>query len=110
MQLHLTHFPKQKAGQELVLMMPSMLGPSGLRDWVDAVGALCAPSNGGDCANAKSARVRVLNYSAHKFLGKVFNPDISGEFDVRFSDGTKIEGTFTAKKQKSRQFSQAVCE
>jgi hypothetical protein len=110
MHVHLIHFPKQTPGRELVLMMPSMLGPTGVTDWVNAVGKLCTPSRGGDCSNAQSARVRVLNYSTHNFLGKVLSPHISGEFEVRFSDGTNIEGTFAAKEQKSKQFSKAVCE
>jgi hypothetical protein len=91
MRLHLVHFPKQKPGQELVLMMPSMLGPSGVTDWADAVGKLCSTSKRGDCSNAQGARVRVLNYSAHNFLGKVLSPHISGEFEVRFSDGTELK-------------------
>ena len=108
MHLHLVHFPKQKARQELVLMMPSMLGETGFTDWVDAVGKLCSKSKVDDCSNAQSAQVRVLSYSSHDLVGHVFSPRISGQFEVEFSDGTKIEGTFTAKER--RQSSQAVCE
>jgi hypothetical protein len=110
MHLHLVHFPKQKPGQELILKMPSMLGPSGVTDWADAVGKLCSTSERNDCSNAQSARVRVLNYSAHNSLGKVLSPHISGEFEVRFSDRMDIEGTFAAKEHKSKQSSQVVCE
>lgn len=110
MHLHLVHFPKQRPRQELVLMMPSMLGETGVADWVDAVGKLCSTSKGDDCSNAQSARVRVLSYSSHYFLGHVFNPRISGEFEVRFSDGRRIEGTFAAKERRLKQSSQVVCE
>jgi len=109
MHLHLVHFPKQRPKQELVLMMPSRLGPAfGVTDWVDAVGKLCSTGEGGDCSNAQNARVRVLSYSSHYFLGKVFNVHISGEFDVHFNDGTSNQGTFTAKER--RQSSRALCE
>jgi hypothetical protein len=57
MHLHLVHFPKQKPGQELVLMMPSMLGPSGVTDWADVVGSSAAHRN------AVTARMR----RAHEF-------------------------------------------
>lgn len=110
MHLHLVHFPNQKPGQELILMMPSMLGPTGVTDWVDAIGKLCSTSKRNSCSNAQRARVRVLHYSAHKFLGKLLSPHISGEFEVRFSDGTNIAGTFAAKEHKSKQSSRAVCE
>jgi len=108
MHLHLVHFPKQKARQELVLMMPSMLGETGFTDWVDAVGKLCSTSGGDDCSKAQSARVRVLSYSSHNLVGHVFSHVSRGQFEVEFRDGTKIEGRFTAKER--RQSSQAVCE
>ena len=79
-------------------MMPSMLGPTGITDWVNAVGKLCRTSNRDACSNAQSARVQVLTYSAHHFLGHMFSPRISGRFEVGFGDGTRIEGTFTAKQ------------
>jgi len=110
MHLHLIHFPKQRPGQELLLMMPSMLGPTGITDWVDAVGKLCSTSNRDACSNAQSARVRVLTYSAHHFLGHVFSLRISGRFEVGFSDGTSIEGTFAAKELRVKNSSQVICE
>jgi len=110
MHLHLVHFPKQRSGQELVLMMPSMLGPTGITDWVDAVGKLCSTFNRNACSNAQSARVQVLTYSAHHFLGHVSSPHISGKFKVGFRDGTSIDGTFAAKERRGKKSSQAVCE
>jgi hypothetical protein len=110
MRLHLTHFPKQKPGQELVIMIPSLLGPTGVTDWVDAVAKLCSTSGPISCSNAQRARVRVLNYSAHYFLGHVSRPRISGRFEVGLGDGTIIEGTFTAKARKLDQSSQVICE
>ena len=92
MQLHLTHFPKQRARQELVVMMPSVLGPSGFTDWVDAVAKLCTASDLTSCSDAQSARVRVLNYSQRRRR-------ISGRFEVKLRDGTIIEGTFTAEER-----------
>jgi hypothetical protein len=94
MELHLTRFPKQKSGQELVLMMPSRLGPSGVTDWVDAVGKLCSTSGTISCSNARRARVQVLNYSAHR----ASSPRTSGRFEVGLRDNSVIEGTFTAKE------------
>jgi len=92
MELHLTHFPKQKSGHELVIMMPSLLGPSGVTDWVDAVAKLCSTSGTISCSNAQRARVRVLNYS-------VRYARTSGRFEVGLRDGTVIEGSFTAKER-----------
>jgi hypothetical protein len=110
MHLHLVHFPKQRSGQELVLMMPSMLGPTGITDWMDAAGTLCSTLSRNACSNAQSARVRVLTYSAHHFLGHAFSPHISGEFKVGFSDGTSIDGTFAAKERSAKNSKQATCE
>jgi hypothetical protein len=110
MRLHLTRFPKQKPGQELVVMMPSLLGPTGVTAWVDAVAKLCITSDPVSCSNAQRARVRVLNYSARYFLGHVSRSRISGRFEVGLGDGTIIEGTFGAKARKLKQSSQVICE
>jgi hypothetical protein len=73
-------------------MMPSVLGPSGFTDWVDAVAKLCTASDLTSCSDAQSARVRVLNYSQRRRR-------ISGRFEVKLRDGTIIEGTFTAEER-----------
>jgi len=91
-------------------MMPSMLGPTGVTDWVDAVGKLCSTSNPDACSNAQSARVQVLSYSAHHYLGHAFSPRISGRFEVRFKDGTSIEGTFAAKERRLKHQTEVMCE
>jgi hypothetical protein len=110
MHLYLTHFPKQRSGQELVVLMPSQLGPAGVKDWVDAVAKLCSISDPVSCSDAQKARVRVLNYSAGHFLGHMSSPHISGRFEVGFADGTTIEGTFAVKGRKLKEYSQAICE
>jgi hypothetical protein len=110
MHLYLTHFPKQRPGQELVVLMPSQVGPAGLTDWVDAVAKLCNISDPISCSDAKRARVRVLNYSGHHSLGHISSHHISGRFEVGFADGTTIEGTFAAKERETKQYSQAICE
>jgi hypothetical protein len=92
MELHLTHFPKQRSGQELVIMMPSILGPSGVTDWADSVAKLCRTSGTISCSIAQRSRVRVLNYSARYVR-------TSGRFEVGLRDGTVIEGSFTAKER-----------
>lgn len=110
MHLYLTHFPKPRPGQELVVLMPSQVGPAGLTDWVDAVAKLCNISDPISCSDAKRARVRVLNYSGAHFLGHTSGPHISGRFEVGFADATTIEGTFAAKQRKTKEYSRAVCE
>jgi hypothetical protein len=110
MRLHLTHFPKQKPGQELVIIMPSLLGPTGVTDWVDAVAKLCSTFGFISCSNTQRARVRVLNYSARYFFGHVSRPRISGRFEVGLRDGTIIDGNFAAKERKLKQSSPVICE
>ena len=61
MHLHLTRFPKQKQGEELVLNMPSRLGPSGITDWMEIAAQSCSKKSG--CTDAHSARVQVLDSS-----------------------------------------------
>jgi hypothetical protein len=106
---HATAFnalPETNPGQELVVMMPSLLGPLGVTDWVDAVGKLCGTSGPISCLNAQRTRVRVLNYSARH----LFRPRTSGRFEVGLEDGTIIEGTFSAKEHAPGLLSQAICE
>jgi hypothetical protein len=113
MHLHLTRFAKQKRGQELVLNMPSVLGPSGLTDWIEVRGELCGISNPSACSEAQSARVQVLNYSAgyRPFIRDWFTtPRISGNLEVRLKDGTAIEGSFSAKARKIKYSHQPICE
>ncbi len=90
--------------------MPSQVGPAGLTDWVDAVAKVCSIPGPISCTDAQKARVRVLNYSEPHFLGHFFSSHISGRFEVKFSDGTTIEGTFAAKERKPKEYSQAICE
>lgn len=90
MHLHLTHFPKQKPGQELVLDMPSLLGPSGVKDWMDVPAHLCTISEPSTCSDIRSARVQVLRYSPHyyPFIRNWFTkPSISGSFEVNLKGG-----------------------
>src|SRR3954462_15034975 len=54
MHLHLRRFPNQKSGQELVLDMPSLLGPVGITDWMDVPGHFCTMSSPKTCTDARS--------------------------------------------------------
>jgi hypothetical protein len=106
MQLHLTRFPKQRRGQVLEVKMPSMLGPSGVRDWADAVADVCITSDPSRCSKARKARVQVLNYSARN----VSSPHTSGRFEVILADGTFIKGTFAVRERQPRPLAEAMCE
>jgi hypothetical protein len=113
MHLHLTRFPKQKRGQELVLDMPSVLGSSGVTDWIKVQGELCGISNLSACSEAESARVQVLNYSARHYplIRDWFtSPRISGNIEVSLKDGTVIEGSFSAKARRVKYSPRPICE
>jgi hypothetical protein len=113
MHLHLTRFPKQKRGQELVLDKPSVLGSSGVTDWIKVRGELCGISNPSACTEAESARVQVLNYSSRYypiFRDWFTSPHISGSFEVSLKDGTVIESSFSAKARKVKYSRQPICE
>jgi hypothetical protein len=113
MHLHLTRFPKHKPGQELVLDMPSLLGPSGVTDWIEVTGQLCGISDPRACSEVQDARVQVLKYSARYYplVRDWFTTShISGNFKVRLKDGTVIEGSFSAKARKVKYPQQPVCE
>jgi hypothetical protein len=104
MALHLTHFPKQKAGQELVILMPSLLGPSGVKDWMRAEAKLCSTPDAASCTNAEKARVRVVSFSRRNYR-------TTGRFEISFGDGSTIEGSFTAKERlQSGPLEPVICE
>lgn len=113
MHLHLRHFPKQKPRQELVLDMPSILGPSGVKDWIDVPAHICRISSPNTCSDARTARVQVLHYSAHwyPFIRNWFTkPRISGNFEVNLKDGNSIKGSFTSTERKMKYAQQPICE
>jgi hypothetical protein len=113
MHLHLRHFPEQKSGQELVLDMPSLLGPSGDTDWIDVPAHLCAISSTNSCSDARSARVQVLHYSGryYPFIRNWFTkPRIFGNFEVNLKDGNSIKGSLNATAHKLKYPQQPICE
>ena len=113
MHLHLRRFPQQKAGQELVLDIPSLLGPSGVKDWMDVPAHLCTVRNPTTCSDAQSARVQVLNYSGryYPFIRNwLTKPTISGNFEVNLKDGSSIKAPFTATAHRMRYSQHPTCE
>lgn len=99
MKIHLTRFPKQRPGQELVLDSWFYVGPGAITDWLDETAKLCTKSGSKGCLNAQSARVQVLQNSEDHILVRLHlrDPRLSGNFEVKFADGTEIRGSFTAK-------------
>ena len=107
MRLHLRRFPNQRAGQELVLDMPSLLGPVGITGWMDVPGHLCTTSSPQTCTDVRSARVQVLHYSApyypFAFIRNWFTKSrISGNFEVNLKVGNPIRGSFKATAHKMK--------
>ena len=98
MHLHLTRFPGQKRGHELVINMPSLLGTSGIKDWREVQAQYCKLKV---CSDAKSAQVQVL---------KSFESQTAGNFEVVLSDGTTFRGPFTARARKLKYKVQPICE
>jgi len=69
MEIHLTQFPEQKTGEELVLTTLAGVGSSGVTDWVDEYGGkLCRKSSTQSCVKLPKARVQVLHYSCCHFF------------------------------------------
>ena len=113
MHLHLRHFPRQMPKQELVLDMPSLLGPSGVKNWIDVPAHLCTISSPNTCSDARSARVQVLHYSARRypFIRNWFTkPRMSGNFEVNVEGGNPIKGSFSATAHKMKYLQQPICE
>ena len=120
LKIHLTHFPRQKSDQELVLSTYYLAGPAGLTDWVDEVpGELCTKSEKMSCVKLSKARVQVLHYSCCGMLfGRLFpnytwrwaRPRISGNFEATLPDGTEIHGSFKAKEKNEHYANKLICE
>ena len=110
MHLHLTRFPGQRRGQELILMMPSRL-PGAVTDLVDVPAKLCNTSSPDACKDAEDTRVQVLKSTVHYFFRlRISGWSFSGRFETKFRDGTVIAGTFSAKVRESKEARQARCE
>lgn len=111
--VYLTRFPKQKPGQELVLISSSLLGPTGIQDWIDVPAQLCTMASSNACSDAHSAKIQILDYQAryHPFIRNRFTmPRISGNFDVTLKDGTEIKGSFTATERRVKYTPEPICE
>jgi hypothetical protein len=106
--LHLTSIGGIRPREAVVIVFPT----EGawyylLNSWQDTTGAYCL---GGDCEPIAHAKFRIDHISKGTFLpfrGRRIN-GVSGHFEIDFSSGKKLEGSFKARTRKP--VTQLMCE
>ncbi len=105
--LELVSFQKKKLEKVLVLTLPTdgfLRNLENEKDWIEVPGEECARS--GQCRFVMKSKVQILHVSFFSKLRSV--SAISGNFQVSFSDGRKLEGSFGAKGIKPG--TEIICE
>lgn len=106
--LHLTSIDGRRLRKPVVLKFPMEGAWYNLIDtWMDTTGAYCHRA---DCEPITHARVRIRHVSKGMFIpfrGRRIN-GVSGDFNIDFSDGKKLEGSFKVKTRKPAV--QLICE
>ncbi len=101
--LELTTFGRKRLEKPIAFRI---LGDLGLQmfanQWIDIPGVECATP--GHCENAAFCKIQVVHISCHWWR----TMRLSGNFIIRFADGRKLEGSFTAKYVKPPH--QIICE
>lgn len=103
--LYLDGFNSHNPKKTIMLKLPASLEEIP-KDWLDVPGMECTGPQ--QCLPAAEAKIQLLHVS-HLWWGRwTKRNEVSGNYEVKFKDGAKFEGSFKGKVQDSS--AKLVCE